>query len=229
MFTLHKMVHKAFSIVIPTVLFFSVSVHASIISVTETGGPSSMGTNATVIGAPANALDDIVFNTGMQGFNEAQGVFTSIAHGIDGGGTVATGSYVNSHMIFLNSQGNALLTHTGVQWTFDGNIIGVMSDSGGLLEAASTFELGNPLTNYTATFGGSGPAAPFPARGLEGGDSYSVSGNTITVNMRVTEPGDWIRVITVPEPGMLALMGFALVAFGLTRRSAYHPINAKLL
>ncbi len=31
---------------------------------------------------------------------------------------------------------------------------------------------------------------------MEGGDSYSVAGNQITVNMIVSQPGDWIRVVT---------------------------------
>lgn len=192
---------------------------AALISVA--GGPSSMGTLAAIIPAPSDALDDIVTNTGMEGFDEAQGVVTTVAHGIDGGGFILVSTLVDSHMIFLNSAGSPLLTHSSVLWTFDGLIIGVMSDSMGALEAASTFELGNPATNYTATFGGSGPAAPFPARGLEGGDSYVVAGNTITVTMGVTEPGDWIRVVTrVPEPASLGLMGLGLIgtAFAAARK-----------
>jgi hypothetical protein len=31
---------------------------------------------------------------------------------------------------------------------------------------------------------------------MEGGDNYVVAGNQIEVHMSVTEPGDWIRVIT---------------------------------
>jgi hypothetical protein len=33
-----------------------------------------------------------------------EGFTTTVAHGIDGGGSIAAGTLVDSHMIFLNSQ-----------------------------------------------------------------------------------------------------------------------------
>ncbi|MFX0203924.1 MAG: hypothetical protein ACFFCW_48120 [Candidatus Hodarchaeota archaeon] len=65
--------------------------------------------------------------------------------------------------------------------------------------------MGAPGTNYTTTFPGSGDPAPYPARGLEaqGGGGGSVDGYallspyTLRVDMQVSEPGDWIRVITL--------------------------------
>jgi hypothetical protein len=195
-------------------------VHATLISVS--GPPSSAGTLAAIIPPPSDALDDIVTNTGMQGFDEAQNVLTTVAHAIDGG-SIPAGTLVDSHMIFLNSLGPTFISHENVIWTFDAPIIGVMSDFNGNFEAASTFELGNPLTNYTVTFPGSGPAAPFADRGMEGQDAYLIAGNQITFNLSVTEPGDWIRVITAaaaPEPGTLFLLAVGLFAGAMVPKRA---------
>jgi hypothetical protein len=207
-------------------MFVGVSAQATIIGVA--GPASSAGTAPAIIAAPLHALDDIVTNTGMEGFDEAQSVLTSVPHVIDGGGFIPVNSLVDSHMIFLNSAGSGSLSHFDVVYTFDGPIIGVMSDTGGAFEAASTFELGNPATNYTVTFVGSGPAAPFGARGIEGNtspsgpfpnDGYLISADfmSITVGMSVSEPGDWIRVVTrpVPEPGTVLLMSLGLFGLGL--------------
>ena len=176
--------------------------------------------------ASAHALDDNVTNSGMQAFNEAQGVVTTVAHAIDGGGTIAVGTLVDSHMIFLNSVGNTPVSHYNVTWTFSGTILGIMSNRSGTMEANSTFELGAPGTNYTVGAG----AAPFDARGLEASqscgtnmsnDGYSIiAPNQLCVGMYVTEPGDWIRVVTaaVPLPAAFPLLLAALGGLGLIAR-----------
>ena len=170
-------------LILLSICMIAVGADAALISVS--GPNSSSGIAPAIIAAPTDALDDITTNLRMEGFDEAQGVVTTVDHLTDGGFIIAAGTLVDSHMIFLNSPGGTALSHNQVVWTFSDIILGVMSDSNGNLEAASTFELGNPATNYTVTFPGSGPAAPFAARGMEAADSYLVAGNQITVNMGV--------------------------------------------
>lgn len=170
-------------------------------AITDVTGPvSSVGTAAEIIPAPPEVLNSNVFNTGQQGFNEAT-VVTTEDYAIDSG-LIPAGTLVSSHMIFLNAENGTtfppLLTHEDVEWTFSQAILGVMSDNEGSYEVASSSELGAPGTIY--------PAAPFTARGLEPGgpgglhtDGYSVSGNEITVTMHVSQPGDWIRVVTCAQ------------------------------
>jgi len=106
-------------------------------------------------------------------------------------GTIAAGKRVNSHMIFLNTPGLDPASDQDELWTFDGPVLGVMSDSEGELEFASTPILGAPGTTY--------PDHTFFARGFDNEyDGYTVDGNEITVSMQVVEPGDWIRVVTAP-------------------------------
>lgn len=148
-----------------------------------------------IIPAPPSVVDSSgaggASNTHQQAFNERQVVLLTAAIGVDAG-SISAGTLVSSHMIFLNKADTApgSLTDLNVTWTFSGGVLGVMSNSNGSLEVASSGLLGAPGTTY--------PALPFPARGLEPGtpDGYAVAGNAITVSMAVSQPGDWIRVVT---------------------------------
>lgn len=182
------------STIVHAMVMLPVTANAMIIDVS--GPPSSEGTPPEIIPAPTDVLDDIVTNTGMQGFDEAQGVETTIDYNINGG-VIPAGTLVNSHMIFLNApeEMSSTLTHSGVVWTFSEPILGIMADGPGNFEAASSAELGASGTNYTVP-GPGDQAAPFGARGIEGGDSYLIEGNQITLTMQVSQPGDWMRVIT---------------------------------
>jgi hypothetical protein len=179
-----------------------------------------------IIPAPTDLLDDNVTNARMEGFNEAQGVTTTMDYMMDGGNTLLAGSTVNSHMIFLNTQGTGLTQVGGVVWTFKNRILGVMSDSNGDFEAASTGELGAPGTNYTT--GPASQVAPFTARGLETNngtglgpdDGYLIlAPNQIRISMEVTEPGDWVRVVTaVPLPAAAWMLLAGLGGLGVMAR-----------
>jgi hypothetical protein len=141
-----------------------------------------------IIPAPDFIVDDPpgAVNDHQQAFDERQCVFLTSDLPVDGG-PIPAGTIVSSHMIFLNTKGTTSASDQNVSWNFDGSILGVMSATGGTLEAASSPFLGDPTTIYSAAF---------PNRGMESNDSYLVAGDTITVNMSVAEPGDWIRVVT---------------------------------
>ena len=81
-----------------------------------------------IIAPPADVTDDPpgATNTMQQGFDEMQNVLLGADLTVDGG-VIAAGTRVNSHMIFLNTEGFAAVRET-VRWTFDGTILGVMSD-----------------------------------------------------------------------------------------------------
>ncbi|MEO1015684.1 MAG: hypothetical protein AAFX08_10905 [Pseudomonadota bacterium] len=194
---------------------------AAIIGVNDPGA-SSAGTMAEILPtAPMAVNNGSQFNTGMQGFDERQNVVLASAVSVDNngeianGGVVAAGTRVDSHMIFLNKQNgvSGRLSHEDVVWSFSGEILGVISGTNGADEAASNAALGAVGTTYPGAFSN---------RGLENNDSYSVFGNELTVSMFVTQPGDWIRVITaspIPVPGALPLMLAGLAGLGgLSRR-----------
>jgi hypothetical protein len=218
---------KLKQIIAGVVILCSSSVHAALVGVS--GPASTTGDSPEIITPQAFVFDDFVTNLAMQGFDEAQGVTTTIAHSIDGG-SIAAGTLVDSHMIFLNLVDNdpviTALDHVNVEWTFSGNILGVMSNNSGTFESNSTFELGSPSTTY----------AVFDGRGLEGNngsgadqsDGYLILAalNVLRVSMSVdgTEPGDWIRVVTasvVPVPAAIWLFGTALIGLvGFGKRKA---------
>jgi len=192
--------------------FATTGASAAIVSVNDPiGVTGDVGSGpAAIISAPAQVFEDSVTNTAMQGFDEAQNVTLTSAISTDTG-TIAAGTFVSSHMIFLNTDGLNQAEHRGVEWTFSNRILGVMSGNFGADEVASTPQLRAPGTDY--------PMAPFGNRGFEPGqDEYTIiAPNTIRVGMFVTEPGDWMRVVTaaIPLPAAFPLLGGALALLGV--------------
>jgi hypothetical protein len=177
--------------------------------------------NGPDIIAAVSVQEDSPTNTAQQGFNEQQGVVLSRDITVDGG-TIAKGTRVDSHLIFLNTSGNTR-ADDAQKWLFSGNIIGVMSNKSGSLMNDSN-DLLAAFNNYFTT----GSSLPFNAAGLEQnniatGDGYLVSGALLGLRMVVTEPGDWIRVVTVsevPVPAALFLFAPALLGFLGLRKKA---------
>jgi len=142
----------------------------------------------------------------MIGFNERQNVLLIQDLKVDGG-IIAKGIRVNSHMTLVNLPYYSPDNSDGAEgpfewfsgalsdneWVFSGAVLGVMSDTKGLLEAASTEILGARATTY--------PSGDFFLRGFKGYDFYDGGGTArLRVQMSVWQPGDWIRVITEMQP-----------------------------
>jgi hypothetical protein len=166
-------------------------------------------------------------NTAQQGFNEQQSVFLNSAINVDGG-TVAAGQTVDSHLIFLNTDGGTA-AYDRQKWTFDGKTLGVISGkNGGNFNASNTL-----LAAFNDYFTVGSNTGAFDNLGLEQNNLEAVNkdgylimglmGNMLDLSMYVTEPGDWVRVVTVsevPVPAALFLFAPALLGFLGLRKKA---------
>lgn len=184
------------------------------------GGAASAATisGGTVIAAPTSIGEDDPTNTEIQAFNEGVGVVLGADLAVDDG-VISGGTRVDSHMIFLNTEGGTLVADV-TTYTFSEMILGVISDQDGTNLFASDTILNGGI-DYTDTSGYGNN------RGLEDNDRandyYTISADmfSITVGMRVTEPGDWMRVVTVSEvplPAGALLLPAGLVLLGGLRR-----------
>ncbi len=175
------------------------------------GAITGVNNAGQIILAPPSVEDSGAMPSLQNGFNEVQNFTLTDPLQLDIG-TLPVGTVVSSHMIFMNPAGAS--THGPVTWTFDGLVVGTMSDTAGLLEALSNADLGNLGTVYPGAFSG---------RGLEDSDGLVFVDDTLTANMGVFggDPGDWVRVVTVqiPEPSTYMLIaGFLSLAAILRKR-----------
>lgn len=185
---------------------------------------SVSGGNGQIIPA-VSIQEDTPTNTHQQGFNEKQSVVLANDITVDAG-TIAAGTTVDSHIIFLNTLHNLWMKDKNT-WEFDGEVLGVMSNkSGSLLKA--TNDIFAAFDDYFTV----GKTLTFNAAGLEqnningNNDGYLAYGAMLDLQMVVTEPGDWIRVITasnlsaVPVPAAAFLFAPALLGLMGLRRKA---------
>lgn len=108
---------------------------------------------------------------------------------------------VSSHYIHFDSEGSKSASARG-SVTFDADIVGVIAiNTSGDRHLDNSDYLGDP-TLFSRNVN---------ARGLEWNtDSFVISNDrrTISFDFRISSPGDFMRVLTVPSPGALALAGF---------------------
>jgi len=212
------------------ILIFVIMILTSISFMGFAAAPANamlVGTNgiqgASIIDAPTDITGQGATNVVIQAFNEAAGVILGHDLAVDGG-SIAAGRMVDSHMIFLNtpegiSASGGFSALGLVSFTFAKKILGVMSDSKGILEIASSY-LPGTLDHYLGADGTTYPLDWYYSRGMERTDHYNVGGKTINLRMGVTSPGDWIRVVTVspvPLPATFWLFAGALGVLGLNR------------
>ncbi len=181
---------------------------ASAATVSSTGDFLEIAAPASVTNAAPSSNSNIFY------FNEVQNYTLSSALTTDTG-VLAAGTRVDSHLFFHNRVGGGVNTLSGTL-TFATAILGTMSDiNGGLLDASDF--LGAVGTTYQSGFAN---------RGLESNDSLSFIGDTVTASLVVSQPGDWVRVVTVaaiPVPASILLLPLGLGALGAIRRRRRKP------
>jgi len=172
-----------------------------------------------VIAAPSSVTNAAPVNSPfIQGFNEQSNVLLAAdltMQNFNNPSTVATaGTAVDSHMFFMNLAGGGSQTTTA-RFEFSSAVLGIITSGSGL--NATDASLGATGTTYQSGFA---------LRGLEGADAVSFSGNTVSLTFAISQPGDWVRVITaadiapVPLPAGAPLLLAGLGAFAVLRRKA---------
>lgn len=192
---------------------------------TSHAGVAAVGGATVQIAAPASAaLGALQNNTNAWLFAERQGLTLASALSVDAsgagiynapgtlnGGTIASGTTVDSYYLYSDPVGGTSEVYEGFV-RFDQPILGVIVLRAGL--NGSDLLLGNPATIY----------ADNNARGLE--LSTNADRFTITVSefelryvFRTSGATDDIRIITAPTPGVLSLAGISGLVALRRRRS----------
>lgn len=136
---------------------------------------------------PANSVGQDTFELpNLYAFDEDQNIKLKANLTTDvGKNPIPAGTIVASHYVFFDPGPSQQILGTV---DFDSRVVAIITSTGNL--AASDF-LANTGVHYL------NPAA----RGLEPGDSASISGpNQITFDTRASSPGDYVRVLTEFSP-----------------------------
>ncbi len=170
-------------------------------------GPNPYGNNFLHLW---NERQGYVLTSGLVVDAVADGVYTNTAQ--LGTFTLAAGTRLDSHYIAYDPVSNS---QTG-SITFSGRIIGIIvtSEVGGDRLFTSDYLRLASVPNANV------PGAHYGLRGLElNPDAFTINGNTLTVRLSASTPGDGIRVLTAsPVPGPAALGPFALGALATRRK-----------
>ena len=159
---------------------------------------TALNDTSLVIAAPGSVTDDSVGdNETVFAFAEATRVVLTSDLAV-AGGTIAAGTAVDSHMIFLN-RADPDRIRASVDYAF-----GFSTDILGVITSTSAVRATNDLLGAVGTTYGL-------LNGFERSDTLSVMSNSVSGNLIVTQPGDWFRVVTVAEVPVPAA-GFMLLA-----------------
>lgn len=205
-------------------LTLSVPATATIISGVVTGG-SALTAGGTFVeltvplsnpfGPPDSVGNDNFQSPNLFGFNEDQNILLTAPLVVDvGASPIPAGTIVASHYIFFDPGPTLEVIGTV---NFDAAVLGILTNT---TDLAATDFLAQTGVNYLSP----------GARGLEAGDSVTISGtNQILFDTVASSPGDYVRVLTafsptaaVPEPDGLVLLGsgLAVLLFVNRRRRA---------
>lgn len=194
--------------------------NASIISADGNG----IGTVDRVLTTPPASVTSGFYTQFWQvGFDELQGVALPVDTATYGG-VLPAGLVVDSHFIMFDKAG-VPGSDMAVTWVFDKPIVGIMVDSMGAHEVASSPYLGLPGTIYPNYLEDRRGIEVFPGNPYS--DTLGVIGSTLYFGSHVTYPGDHIRILTssgtvVPEPPAWVcwtlIVGLVSCAWVISRR-----------
>ncbi len=190
---------KKYLLALGAAALFSAPASAAIVSGALTGGSAFNNGGSFQEFTPTTVGNNNQQSNNLFAFTENEAALSS---GLtpDFGSVLIAGRRYQSHFVFFDP-GPTRTAEGSV--TFNRDILAVLASDANMNASDADFGLAG-VTYLTPTL-----------RGLEGPDSFSVTGNTISIDFRASDPGDYIRVLTgVPEPTTWAMLIFGFGAVG---------------